>query len=377
MIPARMASSVVQRQVRYVRPVPASAATGLVSRVYRHVEAEMRMVIPPALLHSPAPELLAAYWMLMREALLATGALDRETKEAAAAAVSVANICPYCADMHSLSMYSLATEGDAEAIAGDRVSDVRDERLRQVAQWARLAHEPGSPAALPSWLSAPARAELIGSAVALQYLTRMVNVFLPNFLVPPGLGPRARRRFKQGASLFLRQTLREPREPGSSLRLLPGAPLPADAGWAAAAPAMAQAVARSYAVFEAAGAQALSPQVRALVLDRLDDWRGEETGLSIAWCEDLLTGLSPADRAAGRLALLTALASYQVTEDVVAEFRQFQPGDVALLGATAWASFATARLIGRRLGESAGAVADRARQETSTASAGHDDGMCR
>lgn len=353
MIPARMASSVVQRQIRYVRPVPPAAATGLVSRVYQQVEAEMRIVIPPALLHSPVPDLLAAYWMLMREGTVAAGVAGREAKEAVAAAVSVANSCPYCVDMHSVSMYTLADEADAEAIADDRAGEVRDTPLRQVAEWARAAHRQHSPAALPPSVSAAQRAELIGAVVALQYLTRMVNVFLPNFLVPPGLGPRARRRFKQAASMFMRQTLHDAREPGQSLEFLPAAAGPAGTDWAVPAPAVAQAVARAYTAFEAAGARSLSPAVRELVLGRLGEWRGEETGLSTAWCEELLTGLAPADRAAGRLALLTVFASYRVTEDVVAEFRRHQPADSALLEVTGWASFAAAARIGRRLDEAA------------------------
>jgi alkylhydroperoxidase family enzyme len=353
MIPARMASSVVQRQIRYVRPVPVAAGTGLVARVYDHVQADMRLVVPPALLHSPVPELLAAYWVLMREGVVATGVADREAKEAVATAVSVANVCPYCVDMHSVSMYTLADEADAEAIAGDRAGEVRDPSLRQVAEWARTAHQLDSPAVLPASVSPAQRAELIGAVVALEYLTRMVNVFLPNYLVPPGLGPRARRRFKQAASVFMRQTLHEAREPGQSLDLLPAAAVPAGEEWAIPAPAVAQAVARSYAVFEAAGARSLSPEVRGLVLGRLGEWRGEQTGLSTAWCEKLLTGLSPADRAAGRLAMLTVFASYRITEDLVAEFRRHHPADSALLEVTGWASFAAASLIGRRQGEAA------------------------
>lgn len=365
MIPARLASSVVQRQVRYVTPVPASAATGLVARVYTQIEQEMRLVVPPALLHSPVPELLAAYWMLMREPLLPTGQVDRGTKEAVAAAVSVATICPYCVEMHSVSMYDLSTEHDAEAIAGDRLGDLHNPQLREVAEWARSAHEPDAPAALSATFSAAARAELIGVVVSLHYLTRMVNVFLSSFLLPPGLGPRGRRRFKRGVSRILRSTLRDPREPGRSLPLLPAAPPRVDAAWAAGSPPVADAVSRSYAAFEVAGARSLSPAVRAVVLDRLDRWRGEDTGLGMAWCEDLIEGLPPADRVAGRLALLTALASYQVDENVVAEFRRYHPDDATLIEAAAWASFAASRLIGARQGRAAGRTANRARRETS------------
>lgn len=348
MVPSRVAASVVQRHVKYVSPVPVSGAEGLVAKVYDQIAEEMRLVIPPAQLHSPTPELLAAYWALMREPLLPTARVDRGTKEAVAAAVSVANICPYCAEMHGVSLYDLSTEHDAEAVTADRAEEMDDVGLRAMASWARQAHTfDGAAAGVPS-ADPVARAELIGVVVCLHYLSRMVNVFLSPFLLPPRLGPRARRRFKQGMSWVLRPTLRDPREPGRSVDLLAPAALGEDAGWAAANPWIAEAVARSAAAFDRAGEQSLSPTVRAIVAERLDSWDGGETGLSTAWCDRLVAGLRPADAAAGRLALLTCLASYQIDEHVIGDFRHYHPGDVDLLNAVAWASFATARLIGAR-----------------------------
>ena len=134
MVAARVASSVVRRQVRYVAPVPAGVARGLVAEVYAQAQDEQKLVVPPVLLHSPAPPVLAAYWMLMREPLLAGRAVDRRTKEAVAAGVSVANTCPYCVDMHSISLYDLATEDDAEAVADDRLADLGDPVVRSGGQ---------------------------------------------------------------------------------------------------------------------------------------------------------------------------------------------------------------------------------------------------
>jgi AhpD family alkylhydroperoxidase len=345
MLATRLAASVIQRQVKYVRPTSVGEARGLVAEVYGQVADEMRIVVPPALLHSPAPDLLAAYWMLHREPLIADGRVPRLTKEAVAAAVSVANICPYCVDMHSMALYDLGTEDDAEALVADRVQDVADAGTRAVAAWARHAHlDDGAPAPFPEAY----RAELVGVVVGFHYLTRMVNVFLASFLLPPRFGPAARRRFKRGVSRVLRPILHGSFAPARSVPLLPDAPLPADAAWAAGTPAVAAAVARSYAAFEAAGARALPEPVRRLVSTRLDGWRGEETGLSRAWCEELIADLPPAHRAAGRLALLTALASYQVDEETVAEFRRYHDSDAALVEAAAWASYRAARRVGSR-----------------------------
>lgn len=346
MVIRRIASSVVQRQVKYVTPVPVSSATGLLAQVYEQVLDEMGLVVPPVQLHSAVPELAAAYWTLMREPLLPTVNVSRAAKEVVATAVSVANICPYCVDMHSVGMYDLTTEHDAEALVADRLDTLTDPGLYDIACWARMASMPDDPAFQPAPFPEDSRPELVGVVVSLHYLTRMVNVFLSNFLLPPGLGPAARRRFKQGVSRVLRPTLRDPREPGRSLDLLPAAELPPDAAWAQDSPMIAAATARSYAVFEAAGRRSLSPAVRELVSDRLDSWRGEETGLSRDWCERLVERLPEPDRPAGRLTLLTALASYQVDAEVIALFRARHADDATLIEAAAWASFAAARKVG-------------------------------
>jgi hypothetical protein len=47
--------------VKYVRPVPADKATGLVAAVYAQV-AEDFQITAPLVLHSPVPPLLAGVW---------------------------------------------------------------------------------------------------------------------------------------------------------------------------------------------------------------------------------------------------------------------------------------------------------------------------
>jgi hypothetical protein len=56
--------------------------------------------------------------------------------------------------------------------------------------------------------------------------------------------------------------------------------------------------------------------------------------------------LPVAQRSAGRLALLTALAAYQIDDSVIADFRKEHPEDSTLIELTAWASMVAARRIG-------------------------------
>jgi AhpD family alkylhydroperoxidase len=342
----RLVSSITGRQVRYVTPVAPAAAQGLVAEVYAQATEEMRLVVPPLLLHSPAPETLAAYWMVMRETLLAGGVVDRLGKETVAAAVAVANTSPYCVDWHSTGLYELSDADNAEAIVADRIDRISDARIRALARWARHAHLPDSPAAGRPLFTAAERAELVGVVVGFHYLTRMVNVFLTHHLIPPHLGPRTRRRLKYGIARLLGPTLREPTTPGRSLPLLPAGTPPQTTGWAEGNRGVAEAIARAYPVFEAAGRRSLPVAVRRLVERRLTGWRGEEPGSGPDWCEELIAGLPEAHRPAGRLALLTAFASDRVDERVVGDFRRYQPTDRELVEAAAWASFAAARHVG-------------------------------
>lgn len=347
MIARRMVAAVAQRQVRYVTPVPAGAAEGPVARVYDQVVEEMGLVIPPVLVHSPAPTTLAAFWALFRESLIASGDVDRAAKETVAAAIGVATTCPYCVDMHSVAMYELATEEDAEAVVADRSADLADGRLRALVRWAATAHLDAR-TALPAQLTTAGRAELLAVLVSMHYLTRVVNVFLPGFLLPSGLTPRARRRFKRGVAQLMRSLLHRYNAPGRALGRRTSRSAGVPPTWAAAVPPLAAAYTGAAEAFEEAGARSLSPAVRRLLWDRLAGWDGSDPGLDTRWCERLVAGLPEPERAAGRLVLLTAIASYRVDAEVVAGFRRHHPDDVTLVEAVAWAAFTTARVIAER-----------------------------
>jgi hypothetical protein len=155
----------------------------------------------------------------------------------------------------------------------------------------------------------------------------------------------ARSLITAAAPWLLRPLARRSNLPGESLPLLPEAPLPDDLSWAATSPAVSGAFARFATAVEQAGAQTLAPEVRALVTDYLASWHGDAPGLGRTWVERLVGELAEAQRPAAHLALLAAVASYQVDDATVEAFRRLHPGDHALVGVLAWASFAAARRI--------------------------------
>jgi AhpD family alkylhydroperoxidase len=321
-------------QVRYVSPVGRRAARGLVGRVYEQVEREFGVLAPSVALHSPAPEVLAASWLMLREVLLVTSNVDRTAKEAVAATVSLGNTCPWCVAIHNTTFSGLS---------GNAAQSITDPRLRAIAAWAKdcgtregaLRHEPAC--------SAQEAPELIGTAALLHYFNRMVNVFLTELPLPPGTPRVALGPVMQVLGRKIRPGAGQSYQPGTSLDLLPTAPLSRDLSWAASNPVVAGAFARIRGAVDAAGTRSVPSAVRDAVMTELESWHGEPRGPSRAWAEDAISALPTAHRAAGRLALLTALASYQVDRSVIGEYRSGGSSDAQLVELTSWASLAAAR----------------------------------
>ncbi|MGH3756338.1 carboxymuconolactone decarboxylase family protein [Actinophytocola sp.] len=313
---------------RHIRVVKRRHARGLVADVYRQVERDFRMLAPPVALHSAAPRTLAASWMVLRETLLAHGVADRASKEAVATGVSMANSCPYCEDVHSMTLDGIADaagRSDPDAIIG----------------WARASATATVP---PPFPPEPA-SELIGVAVAFHYYNRMVNVFLRESPFPAHVPESAKPRARRVLGGVLRPSASGGPRPGASLNLLPAAPLPDDLCWARPNAVVADAFARAYAATEAAGARSVPRSVRDLVRDRLSTWEGQAPGISRSWVHEAVAELAAADRPAGSLALAIALASYQVDEGLVDAFRRTAPGDDTLVELAAWASMTAARRV--------------------------------
>ncbi|GAA1548250.1 carboxymuconolactone decarboxylase family protein [Dactylosporangium maewongense] len=345
----RVAGRIALPHIGRVTPVEPSSATGLVGQVYRQVERDFGMLAPPVALHSPAPPVLAAAWTMLRETLLVTGTVPRATKEAVAAAVSAANACPYCVEIHGAALTGLGGGPDAQAIAAGRLDDVADPRLRAIARWAR---DPVLGAAAP--FPAAQLPELGGVAVVFHYINRMVSVFLRPSPLPP-LPAFTRRGTLWVAGRMMGAFARREASPGTSLDLLPPAPVPPDLAWAGQT-RIADAFARAGAAVEEAAVPVVPERIRYLLLTRLSEWDGSPPGVSASWADAALAGVPDDEVAVGRLVLLTAQSAYQVGDRAVGAFRDRDPRDASLVAAVSWAALTAARCIGARLPDGAPAV---------------------
>jgi hypothetical protein len=142
--------------------------------------------------------------------------------------------------------------------------------------------------------------------------------------------------------------------PGESLGLLPDRSASDGPEWASPRPEIACAFARAHDAIDRAARRTVPEGVRRVVLDELDRWDGEPPGISRAWLTEPVSRLPEAERPAARLALLTALSSFQIDHETVTAFRERDSSDRALVETVAWAAFTAADRLGARLAGRAG-----------------------
>jgi AhpD family alkylhydroperoxidase len=326
-------------QVRRVVPDRKGAADDRIDRIYQEMERVFGVISPPVALHSPAPDMLAASWVLLYETLLVPGRVSRAAKEAVATAVSVRNECPYCVTVHSTMMQSLDHGKEAAAIAADRTEEISDPEVREISAWALANALPETAAGHPAPFPAGQAPEIVGTALAFHYFNRVVNVFLPDAPLPPNVPAAMLTVVLPVLSRLMRSASGQTAPAGGSAGLLPNAPLPQNLWWAAGNPDVAQGLARVSGAVEAAGLRSVPAGVRELVSAELAAWDGQPKGPSRAWVEKAISALPAEEQPAGRLALLVALASYQVDETAIDAFQAVQPTDAALVEFVSWAAF--------------------------------------
>ncbi|MDP9313875.1 MAG: hypothetical protein M3R24_23855 [Chloroflexota bacterium] len=78
----------------------------------------------------------------------------------------------------------------------------------------------------------------------------------------------------------------------------------------------------------------------------VEQWTGEDQGLSAAWVTPCITDLPEQEQPAARLALLAALAPFQISDDMVRAARGRLPTDHTLVAAIAWSALLAARRVG-------------------------------
>ncbi|MFF2041989.1 carboxymuconolactone decarboxylase family protein [Kitasatospora sp. NPDC058170] len=307
------------RPYRHTAPVPQKSATGQVAAVYAQMKADFLLADGPLMSLSPAPEVLAATWALLREAEI-VGTAARADKEAVASAVSLANRCPFCTEAHALLAHGAGDHELAEAARAGRPP--ADRRRAAVLDWAAATRSPGAPA-----LSAPPfppaqTPEFVGTVLVTHFINRMVTSLLDEEALLPGAVRRSR-YVRRAAGLTVASAARRNPAPGAGLAVLAGpSPVGPPPAWAGEGPIGTAYLALRDAA--AAGGELLDAAARAAVIGAVADWDGGHPPLGGDPTGPAVASLPEVDRPGARLALLAALAPYRITDGEVAAWRSAQ-----------------------------------------------------
>lgn len=331
--------------IKYLSPLGRPAAQSLVDQVSRQIKQEFGVIADPFRLHTPVPALLAGIWSVTREIGIER-LVPWPVKEAVAAAVSQSNACPYCVEIHAAVASVGADQSLAPLLTQGRTTDITNPSLRAIVTWAQATRSLGSEPLLHPPFTEEEAPEIIGITMVYHYINRMVQVFLPESLLPSVVrgGWPGNVAWRLVGRKLARSRERE-RVAGASLPFVPAVDLPSEYSWAAPSPTISRALAGWAAVVEQVGSEMLAPQVHALVADFLHGWWGEPLPLSRAWVNQAVVSLPVADHAVGKLALLAAVAPHQIDAEIIRAFRRQQETDAQLVGVVAWASFQAARRI--------------------------------
>ncbi|WP_433318526.1 carboxymuconolactone decarboxylase family protein [Micromonospora sp. CA-269861] len=321
---------------RFFTPTTPRAATGPTAAVYQQMREDFLGPLPTFQALSAVPEVLAATWALMREALLA-GDAPRVERELVAAALSRANRCQFCVDAHVLLLQALGAPKLAEAVA--RGETPPEPRHAQIVRWAQASRSPRA----TDWTS-PYGVEITGTLLAFHFINRVVSALLGPDLLPGGLqrSPLVR---SVGSRLYARAA-RERKEPGRSLPLL-DADVTAAPAWAGDSP-----VGVAYASLRIAagrGGELLGDVARQTV-EATVRWEDGRVPVRPAdWAVDLVRDVPGVDRIGTRISLLAAFAPSAISPGDVALWRLSHPADADLVRLVAYGAITATDHVARAL----------------------------
>lgn len=363
MLPKRLRESLFERAsvktMRYVTAVPVRSAIGLVRRTYEMI-AEDFFVNGSLSSHSRVPELFAGSWLGGREIVLVSDHVDRTTKEAMGATLSYVNDCPYCADMLVSLVHGSGNHKAASQILKESEENVSDPKLRARLLWARQVASNGPDEVGTMPFTAEELPEAIGTLFVLNYVNRVSHVLMDGSPVGNELKNTSLRLF----GYELRETTERPIQAGRGLDLLPKAPIPEDMDWARPNSRIADALARWSAAVDREAASVISPNVRQLVLDRLEVWNGERMPLSRSWVEQEVEGLAGEEYHIAKLVLVVCKASYQFDDSLVQALMGENLDEERLIRILAFAAMSAARKLANHVGNQLRELEDPYGEET-------------
>lgn len=335
-------------KIKYINYIEPSNATGLIADIYTQMKRDFGRVVEPVALHSIIPELLASNWSVLRETNVIEDKAKRNVKDAIATTVSKINKCPWCVDAHTIMLIGLRYQKVAKAIENEYLSLIKDTKMRSIVEWALANRTPNAKIINNPPFTFDEAPEIIGTAIYYHYVNKMVSVLL-NETPLPTKASSLKPFMKKIAALKFSTALKRPKKAGESLKFIDSFNLVKDLFWASENKRIAVTFTAHKKIVEKLAEKYVPTEVQTVVIKIIEEWKGEDPGISRGWVERYISNLHEPLKPVARLSLLTAISPYQIDDETINSYRQFNPEDEALLSTLSWASFVTAIRIGKWL----------------------------
>ena len=335
-------------KIKYINYIDPSNATGLIADIYTQMKRDFGRVVEPVALHSIIPELLASNWSVLRETNVIEDKAKRNVKDAIATTVSKINKCPWCIDAHTIMLIGLRSQKVAKAIENEYLSLIKDTKMRSIVEWALANRTPNAKIINNPPFTFDEAPEIIGTAIYYHYVNKMVSVLL-NETPLPTKASSLKPFMKKIAALKFSTALKRPKKAGESLKFIDSFNLVKDLFWASENKRIAVTFTAHKKIVEKLAEKYVPTEVQTIVIKTIEEWKGEDPGISRGWVERYISNLREPLKPVARLSLLTAISPYQIDDETINSYKQFNPEDEALLSTLSWASFVTAIRIGKWL----------------------------
>lgn len=318
-------------------------ATGKLGEFYSFMKSDTGMTMPGFTALTASPDIVTGIWSIWRESDHMQGRVDRSRKEVVALSVAKVLECPFCLDAHGAMVQALANGDIARAIKAGRPDDIHDADYRGLATWTLATHSPGNHNLTTPPFTPEEAPEIIGTALAFHIINRSFHVFASDNAFPP-MGPLKGMMLSMMAPM-MRRMVSKGGQPGASLQFVPQADLPNEFSVLSGNPHIAAAFAGYAAIIDKIEQNVVPAEIRELVLQQLHDWDGKAKGISRKWVEDAVATLSADHQPLARIALLSAIAPYQVDSSLGDAIRAQGHADTTILDVASWAIFSAVRQV--------------------------------
>lgn len=335
------------RAVKYVKVYLGKDAKGEIRAINEQIDKDMGMAGPYSL--STVSEIVhSARWATTRESYIVSSFVKRKDKEIIAHAVSKSNNCPYCVDSHTGFINAFGDHQLSQAINDETWMHLEDNKVKALIEWGLSTRNPEANMVQVPPFSGKEAPEIIGTALEFHTLNRLVDVFLEKSPMPKITQNKWMKgmALKLATNMLFKEMVHKQPIPGESLQFISNTEVPPHLEWADPVAAYAKALAFQETVLKKIEEEVIPKASAELLKEQLKVWQGEQMPLGRYWLKEAIQEIKEAEKPVSSLILLTAFASFTITEEDIKAFRKVMPNDDQLLKVCYWAAALASQRIG-------------------------------